>query len=183
MHTSAQTENAQPVAIYLSEVGRYPLLSHAQEIELAACIQQGLTAKRTLETACPSHAEYRKTLEERTARGKRARQRLIECNLRLVIYVARRYTSLGLPLEDLVQEGNMGLMEAAERYDHTRGTRFSTYARWWIKQAICKPPPARGALSACRRGCTKTYTACAKPQLAWRHGRCARRQPTSWPQS
>ena len=144
MHTSAQTQTTQTVALYMAEAGRYPLLNRDQEIELAAQVEQGKAATRTLAETHPLNARTRKALSRTVARGEQAQQRLIECNLRLVVHIAHRYIGCGLPLEDLVQEGNIGLMEAAERYDHKRGNRFSTYAKWWIKRAILQAAATQG---------------------------------------
>jgi RNA polymerase primary sigma factor len=151
MHDSARSKTVQIVETYLSEVGRYPLLSAQEEIDLAAAYQRGRAARhsqaarsqaarsqaaRSQGAAGTRDARVQRTLEKAIARGERARKRMIECNLRLVIHLARPYASRGLPLEDLVQEGNIGLMKAVERFDPRRGVRFATYASWWIKKAM-----------------------------------------------
>jgi len=136
MYDHVAEETAQTAEFYMAEEGRYPLLSAQEEIDLAKAYQRGRAAKRSLLAARTLDGQTRRSLEKVIARGEQARQRMIECNLRLVIYLARRYASRGLPLEDLVQEGNIGLMEAVERFDYRRGVRFSTYAGWWIKRAI-----------------------------------------------
>jgi RNA polymerase primary sigma factor len=120
---------------YLDEIGRVPLLSAAEEVSLARAIEAGLLAEEriaTYGTADPDHDD----LVELVYIGRAAKRRLIESNLRLVVSVARRYARRGLSLLDLIQEGNLGLMRAVERFDYTRGFKFSTYATWWIRQAI-----------------------------------------------
>jgi RNA polymerase primary sigma factor len=107
------------------------LLSAAQEQVLGQAVLEGREARGELTDAAPGPA-----LRERARRGDAARSRLIEANLRLVVSIALRYRGYGLPLPDLVQEGNIGLMRAAEKFDHRRGFKFSTYATWWIRQAV-----------------------------------------------
>lgn len=121
---------------YMTEIVRYSLLDAEEEVALAAQFEQGRQAKRQLAEMPASDTQMRQRLEAKVKRGEKARRRLIVCNLRLVISAAKRYLNCGLPLSDLVQEGNIGLVEAVERYDHRRGLRFSTYAMWWIRQAI-----------------------------------------------
>jgi RNA polymerase primary sigma factor len=121
---------------YMTEIVRYSLLDAEEEVALAAQFERGRQAKRQLAEMPASDAQMRQRLEAKVKCGEKARRRLIVCNLRLVISAAKRYLNCGLPLSDLVQEGNIGLVEAVERYDHRRGLRFSTYAMWWIRQAI-----------------------------------------------
>ncbi len=111
------------------------LLNHKEEIELAGLISAGRKAKERLEADCTNWRRRRKW-ERQIARAKAARDQLVLCNQGLVGKVARRYFDTGLPFEDLMQEGQIGLIKAGERYDPSRGTRFSTYAVWWIRQAI-----------------------------------------------
>jgi RNA polymerase primary sigma factor len=134
--TGVEQKTADALGIYLAEITRYPLLSPEEEIALAKQYQRGKAAKHQLAEMSEPDAQKRWQLETAAARGERARQRLTRCNLRLVISVAKRYLGCGLPLVDLVQEGNIGLMEAVKRFDHRRGFRFSTYAVWWIRQAV-----------------------------------------------
>lgn len=122
---------------YLQEIGRVPLLTAAQEIELAQRIADGMLAAEMLDSATISAAERARACH-RKADGDAARARLIEANLRLVVSIARRYVNRGLPIDDLVQEGNIGLMRAAEKFDHRMGNRFSTYATWWIRQSVTR---------------------------------------------
>ncbi|WP_245597202.1 sigma-70 family RNA polymerase sigma factor [Jiangella gansuensis] len=122
---------------YLREIGRIPLLSATEEVRLARAIEAGVLAEERLATSSPSGPddEY---LREVVRLGRQARASLVEANLRLVVSIARRYTRRGLPLLDLIQEGNLGLIRAVERFDHARGFKFSTYATWWIRQAISR---------------------------------------------
>lgn len=122
--------------IYMQDMGRFPLLSEEEEIELASQYQQGREASEQLARAHELDDRERHDLERVVARADQARKRMIRCNLRLVISMAKQYSGSSLPFDDLIQEGNVGLIEAVERFDPTRGTRFSTYAVWWIKQAI-----------------------------------------------
>lgn len=123
---------------YMAEMGRYPLLSKEEEIVLAERYERGRTAKEQISEMVAFDLQERQELEAAVRRGDQARQRMIRCNLRLVISVAKHYGGRGLPFEDLVQEGNVGLIEAVERYDPRRGTRFSTYAVWWIRQTVSR---------------------------------------------
>ncbi|MFN8634285.1 MAG: RNA polymerase sigma factor RpoD/SigA [Chloroflexota bacterium] len=127
----------QPVsdlAIYLDELRSSPLLTADQEIALAQEVEAGREARNALTTAVDRLT--RDELEEAVRIGEAAFDKLVESNLRLVVAVARRYVGRGVDLEDLIQDGNLGLYRAAGRYDWRRGTRFSTYAMWWIRQAI-----------------------------------------------
>ncbi|MEO3876011.1 sigma-70 family RNA polymerase sigma factor [Nonomuraea sp. B12E4] len=120
-----------PVTDYLARIGRTPLLTADQEVELAGRMEAAAHAARLIEqeTAKPG-------LEDVVADGRKARKQLIEANLRLVVSIAKRYAARGMSLADVIQDGNLGLIEAVERFDHKRGTRFSTVATWWIRKAI-----------------------------------------------
>ncbi len=123
------------VRLYLREIGRVPLLTAEQEVDLAEAIEVGLYAQRC------EPAEGVRTAEELTAlaeEGGRAKRRLIESNLRLVVSIAKRYMGRGLLFLDLIQEGNLGLIRAVEKFDYRKGFKFSTYATWWIRQAITR---------------------------------------------
>ncbi|WP_405992724.1 RNA polymerase sigma factor RpoD/SigA [Streptomyces sp. NBC_00986] len=127
------------VGMYLDEIARTPLLDAAKEVELSQTIEAGVFARQVLEgeeksQADASHAE----LEALVAEGERAKDVFIRSNLRLVVAVARRYPRSGLPLLDLIQEGNAGLVRAVEKFDYRKGFKFSTYATWWIRQAITR---------------------------------------------
>jgi RNA polymerase sigma factor, sigma-70 family len=121
------------VRIYLREIGRVPLLTAEEEVELAKSIEAGLFAEDRLANGLRSPE-----LEELVWEGVRAKQRLIEANLRLVVSIAKRYVGRGMLFLDLIQEGNLGLIRAVEKFDYTKGYKFSTYATWWIRQAITR---------------------------------------------
>jgi RNA polymerase primary sigma factor len=130
--------SADPVKDYLRQIGRVPLLTAAQEVELAKRIEAGLFAADKLEYAGGLTAELRRELSILAEDGRRARDELLEANLRLVVSLAKRYTGRGLFFLDLIQEGNLGLIRAVEKFDYTKGFKFSTYATWWIRQAISR---------------------------------------------
>ncbi len=140
------TRREDPVKTYLREIGKVPLLTKEDEVTLAMAMEAGKEAEQQLETARLSAErgmevlppEKRKELEEIVKRGKEARERLTVSNLRLVVSIAKRYMNRGLSFLDLIQEGNMGLMRAVEKFDYKRGYKFSTYATWWIRQAITR---------------------------------------------
>jgi len=121
-----------PITRYLREIGQIKLLTAAQEVRLARAMRVGRAiAARIAETG-----DNRPALQRRVALGEAARKHLVQANLRLVVSIAKNYSGRGLSMEDLIQEGNIGLMRAVEEFDHTRGTRFSTYATWWIRQGV-----------------------------------------------
>jgi RNA polymerase primary sigma factor len=126
------------VRIYLREIGRVPLLTAEDEVELAKAIEAGLFAEEKLADGSPVPGAAHGELELLVAEGMSAKQRLIEANLRLVVSIAKRYIGRGLVFLDLIQEGNLGLIRAVEKFDYTRGYKFSTYATWWIRQAITR---------------------------------------------
>ena len=126
------------VRIYLREIGRVPLLTAEGEVELAKSIEAGLFAEERLADGLPCAGADRPELALLAAEGLRAKQRLIEANLRLVVSIAKRYIGRGLGFLDLIQEGNLGLIRAVEKFDYTKGYKFSTYATWWIRQAITR---------------------------------------------
>ena len=123
--------------MYLREISRVPLLSADEEVTLGRTLRQGKLASTTLARNGIGRQEQA-TLEKQMSEGQRARRKLIEANLRLVVSVAKKHSGRGLPLQDLIQEGNIGLFSAVEKFDHRRGYRFSTYAYWWIRQAITR---------------------------------------------
>jgi RNA polymerase primary sigma factor len=120
-----------------------PLLSRQEEIELAQRIEQGRAAQQKLSVGDISD-EKRAELDEQAQAGREARARLIRANTRLVISIANRYRGQGVPFLDLIQEGNLGLMKAVEKFDHRRGTKFGTYATWWIRQSVSRAVPTQG---------------------------------------
>ncbi|MEV3990413.1 sigma-70 family RNA polymerase sigma factor [Streptomyces sp. NPDC049837] len=132
------------VGMYLDEIARTPLLDAAKEVELSQTIEAGVYAQQILdgeiepESGGAAAGASREELERLVAEGERAKDVFIRSNLRLVVAVARRYPRSGLPLLDLIQEGNAGLVRAVEKFDYTKGFKFSTYATWWIRQAITR---------------------------------------------
>ncbi|WP_433379973.1 RNA polymerase sigma factor [Streptosporangium sp. CA-115845] len=124
------------VHTYLKSIGRRTLLTAAQEVELAKRIEAGLYAESKLEAEPGLSAVMRDDLEWIAEDGRRAKDHMLEANLRLVVSVAKKYTDRGMALLDVVQEGNLGLIRAVEKFDYTKGYKFSTYAMWWIRQAI-----------------------------------------------
>jgi RNA polymerase primary sigma factor len=131
--------SADPVKDYLKQIGRVPLLNAEQEVELAKRIEAGLFADQKLTEAARSlSADARIDLERVAEDGRRAKNHLLEANLRLVVSLARRYTGRGMLFLDLIQEGNLGLIRGVEKFDYTKGYKFSTYATWWIRQAITR---------------------------------------------
>ena len=136
---SRRATTSDLVRIYLREIGRVPLLTAEDEVELAKSIEAGLFAEDILCGGFPQPGgACSAELEQLTKEGVRAKQRLIEANLRLVVSIAKRYIGRGLVFLDLIQEGNLGLIRAVEKFDYTRGYKFSTYATWWIRQAITR---------------------------------------------
>ncbi|CAM5667371.1 RNA polymerase sigma factor OS=Streptomyces alboniger OX=132473 GN=CP975_14765 PE=3 SV=1 [Streptomyces alboniger] len=128
------------VGMYLDEIARTPLLDAAKEVELSQVIEAGVYAQKILdgEVGDSGVTADREELEALVADGERAKDVFIRSNLRLVVAVARRYPRSGLPLLDLIQEGNAGLVRAVEKFDYAKGFKFSTYATWWIRQAITR---------------------------------------------
>ncbi|MDQ3463068.1 MAG: RNA polymerase sigma factor RpoD [Actinomycetota bacterium] len=132
---------SDPVRMYLREIGRVPLLRAEQEVALAKRIEAGVEAgerRRALDDTGEGDARLRASLVAVEADAYEARQALIQANLRLVVSIAKRYVGRGMLLLDLIQEGNLGVMRAVEKFDHTKGFKFSTYATWWIRQAVTR---------------------------------------------
>ncbi len=130
---------SDPVKDYLKQIGKVPLLNAEQEVELAKRIEAGLFAEEKLaESTSALRPETRLDLEWIADDGRRAKNHLLEANLRLVVSLAKRYTGRGMLFLDLIQEGNLGLIRAVEKFDYTKGYKFSTYATWWIRQAITR---------------------------------------------
>jgi RNA polymerase primary sigma factor len=136
---TAAGATADPVKDYLRQIGKVPLLTAGQEVELAKRIEAGLFAEEKLTDGSGVLPAGQSTdLEQVAADGRRAKDHLLEANLRLVVSLARRYAGRGMLFLDLIQEGNLGLIRGVEKFDYTRGYKFSTYATWWIRQAITR---------------------------------------------
>lgn len=144
----SEVERIEPsldaVQHYLQEIGRVSLLTAAEEIELAERIERGNEAEARLASATDLTPRERCELLKAVQQGEDARRHLIQANLRLVVSIAKKYVGRGLSLLDLIQEGNIGLMRAVEKFDHHKGNRFSTYATWWIRQAVTRAIAEQG---------------------------------------
>jgi RNA polymerase primary sigma factor len=142
LETQRAGSSADPVRMYLKEIGRVPLLTGPEEVSLAKRIEAGANARARLDElsglAGTDIAAERARLDAVEADGEEAKRQLIQANLRLVVSIAKRYVGRGMLFLDLIQEGNLGLMRAVEKFDHTKGFKFSTYATWWIRQAITR---------------------------------------------
>jgi RNA polymerase sigma factor (sigma-70 family) len=150
---SDNIEGKDGVGMYLAEIARTPLLDAAREVELSKTIEAGLFAEHLLETGrigrAKGGAPKRATEEELrwiAEEGQRAQQEFIQANLRLVVSIARKYTRSQMPMLDLVQEGNTGLIRAVEKFDYAKGFKFSTYATWWVRQAITRGIAQQGRI-------------------------------------
>jgi RNA polymerase primary sigma factor len=135
---TGETSSFDPVRMYLKEIGKVPLLTAEQEVSLAKRIEAGLDSQEQIDTLGALSDEQRASMEAVVRDGELAKAQLTEANLRLVVSIAKRYVGRGMALLDLVQEGNLGLIRAVEKFDYTKGFKFSTYATWWIRQAITR---------------------------------------------
>ena len=126
------------VRLYLTDIGQYPLLTKEDEVRLAQQIEKGVEAREKLESEEKVTAAEKRELKRLDRNGARAEKKFVQSNLRLVVSIAKKYQASGLPLLDLIQEGNLGLMHAVEKFDWRKGFKFSTYATWWIRQAITR---------------------------------------------
>jgi RNA polymerase sigma factor (sigma-70 family) len=138
LRTDEVAEERDLVGVYLHEISRTPLLDAAAEVDLAKAIEAGLYAEYLLEEETVPNGTKATELERLVAEGDLAKDQFIRANLRLVVSIARRYVRSGMPMLDLIQEGNTGLVRAVEKFDYLRGYKFSTYATWWIRQAISR---------------------------------------------
>jgi RNA polymerase sigma factor (sigma-70 family) len=138
LRTDQVAEERDLVGVYLHEISRTPLLDAAQEVDLSKAIEAGLYAEHLLEADKLKRGLKRDELEKLVADGSLAKDLFIRANLRLVVSSARRYVRSGMPMLDLIQEGNTGLVRAVEKFDYVKGYKFSTYATWWIRQAISR---------------------------------------------
>jgi RNA polymerase sigma factor (sigma-70 family) len=126
------------VRLYLTDIGQYPLLTKDDEVRLAQQIERGVAARAELDSGAALGAAAKRDLRRTARRGAEAERTFVQSNLRLVVSIAKKYQASGLPLLDLIQEGNLGLMHAVEKFDWRKGFKFSTYATWWIRQAITR---------------------------------------------
>ena len=126
------------VRLYLTDIGQYPLLTKEDEVRLAQQIEKGVEAREKLASEEKVTAAEKRDLKRLDRNGARAEKKFVQSNLRLVVSIAKKYQASGLPLLDLIQEGNLGLMHAVEKFDWRKGFKFSTYATWWIRQAITR---------------------------------------------
>nr|WP_035697155.1 sigma-70 family RNA polymerase sigma factor [Glycomyces tenuis] len=136
--TEEVAEERDLVGVYLHEISKTPLLDAAAEVDLAKAVEAGLFAKHLLGEGETFSGASEKDLKRLVEDGARAKEQFIKANLRLVVSIARRYVRSGMPMLDLIQEGNTGLVRAVEKFDYQRGFKFSTYATWWIRQAISR---------------------------------------------
>jgi RNA polymerase sigma factor (sigma-70 family) len=142
--TDERGVSADLVRAYLNGIGRTKLLTAVQEVELSKRIEAGLYAEEKVRHHAARSAEFRADLELIAAQGRAAKNHLLEANLRLVVSIAKRYTGRGMAFLDLIQEGNLGLIRAVEKFDYAKGYKFSTYATWWIRQAITRAMADQG---------------------------------------
>jgi DNA-directed RNA polymerase sigma subunit (sigma70/sigma32) len=126
------------VRLYLTDIGQYPLLTKDDEVRLAKAIEAGNEARSLLDATAELQPARRRELRRQAQDGENAQRTFVQSNLRLVVSIAKKYQASGLPLLDLIQEGNLGLMHAVEKFDWRKGFKFSTYATWWIRQAITR---------------------------------------------
>jgi len=138
LRTDQVAEERDLVGVYLHEISRTPLLDAAHEVDLAKAIEAGLYAENLLEEGTVPQGVSSEELELLVTEGAQAKDLFIRANLRLVVSIARRYVRSGMPMLDLIQEGNTGLVRAVEKFDYVKGFKFSTYATWWIRQAISR---------------------------------------------
>ena len=138
LRTDEVAEERDLVGVYLHEISRTPLLDAAAEVDLSRAIEAGLYAEHLLDEDDIPEGVKKSELKLLVSEGERAKDLFIRANLRLVVSIARRYVRSGMPMLDLIQEGNTGLVRAVEKFDYERGYKFSTYATWWIRQAISR---------------------------------------------
>ncbi len=163
------------VRLYLTDIGQYTLLTKDDEVELAQKIENGIEAREALAAGKSLHSRRRVELRRLVAEGETAERQFVQSNLRLVVSIAKKYQASGLPLLDLVQEGNLGLMHAVEKFDWRKGFKFSTYATWWIRQAITRgiANTGRTIRLPVHAGDTLTRLQKARARLELRYGRPA----------
>ena len=155
------------VRLYLTDIGQYPLLTKDDEVRLAQAIEAGRDAEADSKAPKGLTTAKKRELRRAVMEGEQAQQTFVQSNLRLVVSIAKKYQASGLPLLDLIQEGNLGLMHAVEKFDWRKGFKFSTYATWWIRQAIAAASPTRGGRSACPCTPATRWPGCRRPRRAW----------------
>ena len=147
IRTTDGIDGKDAVGLYLDAIAKTPLLTAIEEVELARAIEAGLYAQKVLDGEVETSADASEDeLRELAAEGERSMQRFVQANLRLVVSVARKYGRAQMPLLDLVQEGNTGLIRAVEKFDYAKGFKFSTYATWWVRQAISRGIAQQGRI-------------------------------------
>ncbi|AQP44585.1 sigma-70 family RNA polymerase sigma factor [Tessaracoccus flavus] len=147
IRTTDGIDGKDAVGLYLDAIAKTPLLTAIEEVELARAIEAGLYAQKVLDGEVETSADATEDeLRELAAEGERSMQRFVQANLRLVVSVARKYGRAQMPLLDLVQEGNTGLIRAVEKFDYAKGFKFSTYATWWVRQAISRGIAQQGRI-------------------------------------
>jgi len=163
------------VRLYLTDIGQYPLLTKADEVRLAKAIELGKEASEDLERDPDLPISKARDAKRKARKGREAERSFVQSNLRLVVSIAKKYQASGLPLLDLIQEGNLGLMHAVEKFDWRKGFKFSTYATWWIRQAITRgiANTGRTIRLPVHAGDTLTRLQKAKVRLELKHGRQA----------
>jgi RNA polymerase sigma factor (sigma-70 family) len=168
-----EREDDDLVRIYLADIGRYDLLTKDDEARLSQAYEQGVAARAELESAARVSAVRRRELRRLVREGEEAERTFVQANLRLVVSIAKKYQASGLPLLDLVQEGNLGLMHAVEKFDWRKGFKFSTYATWWIRQAITRgiANTGRTIRLPVHAGDTLSRLQKARTRLELQHGR------------
>lgn len=164
------------VRLYLTDIGQYPLLTKDDEVRLAQAIEAGMAARQEME--CPDGAltpARKRELRRAHRKGEESERTFVQSNLRLVVSIAKKYQASGLPLLDLIQEGNLGLMHAVEKFDWRKGFKFSTYATWWIRQAITRgiANTGRTIRLPVHAGDTLARLQKARSRLELKHGRPA----------
>jgi hypothetical protein len=171
------------VRLYLTDIGQYPLLTKEGEVRLAQQIEAGTSAKAESEAKGDKVTPARRReLRRSIRRGDEAQRTFVQSNLRLVVSIAKKYQASGLPLLDLIQEGNLGLMHAVEKFDWRKGFKFSTYATWWIRQAITRGIANTGRTIRLYR-CTLVtrWPACKRHVPDWSLSWAVRRLWPNWP--
>lgn len=163
------------VRLYLTDIGQYPLLTKSDEVKLAKAIELGKQANEDLEREPELSVKEIREAKRKERKGREAERAFVQSNLRLVVSIAKKYQASGLPLLDLIQEGNLGLMHAVEKFDWRKGFKFSTYATWWIRQAITRgiANTGRTIRLPVHAGDTLTRLQKARIRLELKHGRQA----------